>query len=99
MTRDCASVRSGRHHSVDASPVMAPPTMAIDWPRQRKERLPIVPTASQVHPWVAVGYDQMRFGIETALLERVRAFQAAGFQYLTFIVFDPETLQLLGEHV
>jgi alkanesulfonate monooxygenase SsuD/methylene tetrahydromethanopterin reductase-like flavin-dependent oxidoreductase (luciferase family) len=30
---------------------------------------------------------------------QVQTLQAAGFQYLIFIVFDPETLQLLGEHV
>jgi hypothetical protein len=33
------------------------------------------------------------------MVEKARAFQAAGFQYLIFIVFDPETLQLLGEQV
>jgi alkanesulfonate monooxygenase SsuD/methylene tetrahydromethanopterin reductase-like flavin-dependent oxidoreductase (luciferase family) len=33
------------------------------------------------------------------MLAQVRAFQAAGFQYLIFIVFDVETLQLLGERV
>jgi alkanesulfonate monooxygenase SsuD/methylene tetrahydromethanopterin reductase-like flavin-dependent oxidoreductase (luciferase family) len=30
---------------------------------------------------------------------RVQTLQGAGFQYLIFIVFDPETLQLLGERV
>jgi hypothetical protein len=30
---------------------------------------------------------------------RVGAFRDAGFQYLIFIVFEPETLRLLGEQV
>jgi alkanesulfonate monooxygenase SsuD/methylene tetrahydromethanopterin reductase-like flavin-dependent oxidoreductase (luciferase family) len=33
------------------------------------------------------------------MAEKMRAFQAAGFQYLIFIVFDPETMQLMGEQV
>lgn len=33
------------------------------------------------------------------MVARVREFQAAGFGYLIFIVFDPESLQLLGERV
>jgi alkanesulfonate monooxygenase SsuD/methylene tetrahydromethanopterin reductase-like flavin-dependent oxidoreductase (luciferase family) len=33
------------------------------------------------------------------IIERIRGFVAAGLQYLIFIVFDPETLQLLGERV
>ena len=33
------------------------------------------------------------------IVERIHGLVAAGLQYLIFIVFDPETLQLLGEQV
>ena len=38
-------------------------------------------------------------GTPEETVARVRTFQAAGFQYLIFIVMDPQTLQLLGEQV
>ena len=36
-------------------------------------------------------------GSPEEVVPQVQALQAAGFQYLIFIVFDPETLRLLGE--
>jgi alkanesulfonate monooxygenase SsuD/methylene tetrahydromethanopterin reductase-like flavin-dependent oxidoreductase (luciferase family) len=38
-------------------------------------------------------------GAPEEVVTQVRTFQAAGFQYLIFIVFDPGTLRLLGEQV
>jgi alkanesulfonate monooxygenase SsuD/methylene tetrahydromethanopterin reductase-like flavin-dependent oxidoreductase (luciferase family) len=38
-------------------------------------------------------------GSPEQVVERVRGLVAAGLQYLIVIVFDPETLRLLGEHV
>ncbi|HZG69535.1 MAG TPA: LLM class flavin-dependent oxidoreductase, partial [Herpetosiphonaceae bacterium] len=38
-------------------------------------------------------------GTAEEVAPQVQVLQGAGFQYLIFIVFDPETLQLLGEQV
>jgi alkanesulfonate monooxygenase SsuD/methylene tetrahydromethanopterin reductase-like flavin-dependent oxidoreductase (luciferase family) len=38
-------------------------------------------------------------GSPETVVERIHGFVDAGLQYLIFIVFDPETLQLLGEQV